>query len=288
MRKQLWICSMIALAATGAAGQPPDTQLYVQQVDAMPELPAPMPPSVTVSFDPSQSVDGNGSVRIDYESAEPRSVVLYEAANPGVENATVWCEASLRGEGLKNIAYLEMWCDFGDGQYFTRGLDQVIQGDGDWRKVRIPFFLKQGEKPARFLMGVRMEGPGTLWIDGLSLTHEALPQAFQASRTLWVAVLGTLLGLFGALCGLWGALGGILAPRGLLRGLVLTAGWVFTGAGFVLLAAGVILTGIGSPLGWPCLLAGFIITLVLTPLNFVVRRAYQMAELRRLAAQDLR
>ncbi|HOD51049.1 MAG TPA: hypothetical protein PKY01_10240 [Candidatus Hydrogenedentes bacterium] len=291
MSKQIWICTVMVLVAATApsvAERAAGTQLFRQEVAGMPELPAPMPPTVAVSFDTTQSADGNGSIRIDYSNPQPMSMLLYESPNPGVDNCTVWCEASLRGEGLKNIAYLEMWCDFGEnGQYFSRGLDQLLQGDADWRKVRIPFFLKSGEKPARFLIGVRMEGPGTVWLDDITLSRDALPNTFAGGRSLQVAVLGTLLGLLGGLCGLWGALSGILAPRGKGRGLVIPSGWFFNAAGFAVLVAGVILTGTGSPLGWPCLLAGFIITAVLTPLNFVVRRAYQQAELRRLAAQDL-
>ena len=253
----------------------------------MPELPVPLPSSVTVSFDPSQSADGNGSLRIDYDGPEPRSMVLYEISNPGVENCTVWCEASLRGENVQNIAYLEIFCDYGEGgQFFSRGLDQVLQGNADWRKVRIPFSLKAGEEPARFLIGIRMEGPGAVWLDDITLTRGELTSFAPGGRAK-VALFGAVLGLFGAVCGLWGALGGTLAPRGKARGFVMAAGWLLTCGGIAVLAAGVILMKTGSPLGWPCLLAGIIITIVMMPLNFLVRRRYQHAEMRRLAAHDL-
>jgi hypothetical protein len=294
MNKQTLMCVLLAMVAAGVAGavdEAPDTVqtlMITQSVDAMPKPPVPVPPGATVSFDPSQSVDGNGSVRIDYESAEPRSLVLYEVPNPGMENGTVWYEASLRAENLKSIAYLEMWCDFGEGQYFSRGLDQVVQGDTGWEHSRIPFMLKADEVPKRFLLGVRMEGPGTVWLDDIRLTTAPLPGVNAAARkSLRFALVGAGLGLFGALCGLWGALAGFLAQRGRARGFVVTTGWVFTAGGFVVLLAGVILMGANSPLGWPCLLTGFIITLVLTPLNFVMRRAYRQAEMRRLTAQEL-
>ncbi|MFO7973577.1 MAG: hypothetical protein R6V12_02980 [Candidatus Hydrogenedentota bacterium] len=79
-----------------------------------------------------------------------------------------------------------------------------------------------------------------------------------------------------------------LAPRGKARWIILASGWLLTATGFVLLVAGVVLTTTGARLGWPCTLAGAIITIVLTLLNFVVRRAYQQSELRQIAAQDLR
>ncbi|MEA3364322.1 MAG: hypothetical protein U9Q79_01660 [Candidatus Hydrogenedentes bacterium] len=289
MNKRVWSCVFAVLALVGtseAAEQMIGKRLYTQNVSEMPELPAPLPSSVAASFDRSQSSDGNGSVRIDYEGVEPRSIVLYEVPNPGAENCTIWCEASLRGEGLKNIAYLEMWADFGEkGQYFSRGLDQVLTGDVDWREVRIPFFLKVSERPERFLIGVRMEGPGTVWIDDITLTRNGV--VASAGGALQVAVFGALLGIFGGVCGLWGALAGFLAPRGRARAFVVAMGRLLTATGFVLLIVGVILTGTGAKLGWPCVLAGVIITVVLTPLNFVVRRAYQQAEMRRLAAHDL-
>ena len=279
----------IVAAVAGAADRVPDrlqTGPYIQQVDAVPELPAPAPPGATITFDPSQSVDGNGSVRIDYDGSEPQSIMLYEVPNQEAEGRTVWCTASLRGEGLKNVAYLEMWCDFGEkGSFFSRGLGQVLEGDADWREVRIPFELNAGDTPQRFLIGVRMEGAGTVWVDDIALTRGGL--AASPGGSLQIAVFGALLGIFGGVCGLWGALGGFLAPRGKARGFVIATGWLLTAAGFVLLITGVILIGTGAKLGWPFVLAGLIITIVLTPLNFVMRRVYQQAEMRRLAAQDL-
>ncbi|MFO7973580.1 MAG: hypothetical protein R6V12_02995 [Candidatus Hydrogenedentota bacterium] len=210
MSKQIWSCALSVLAIIGtsdAAERMPGKRLYTENVSEMPEPPAPLPSNVTVSFDPSESVDGNGSVRIDYDGPEPRSMVLYAVPNPGAEDCTVWCEASLRGEGLKSIAYLEMWCDFGErGRFFSRGLDQVLERDAAWREVRIPFFLKAGDKPERFLIGVRMEGPGTVWIDDITLRRDGL--GVSAHGPFQVAVFGVLLGVFGGVCGLWGALAG--------------------------------------------------------------------------------
>ncbi len=297
MNKRLWFSALLALTAAVAvfaAEAGPDKPFYTLSVSAMPEPAKPLPAGAALSFDPSQSADGDGSVRIDYETAGPGSMILFAAANPGLDNCTVWYEASLRGAGLKSIAYLEMWCDFGANQYFSRGLDQVILGDAEWRTVRIPFFLKKGERPARFLLGVRMEGPGTVWLDGIALSRTALPDPPVAGGggagggAYLGGVVGAALRLFGALCGVWGALSGMLAPRGKGREFVLGSGWVLTAAGLALLAAGVVLSGTGSPLGRPCLLAGIIISAVMIPLNFVVRRAYEQAEMRRLAAQDLR
>ena len=297
MNKRYWFSAVLALTAAvavSAAEAGPDKPFYTLGVSAMPEPALPLPAGATVSFDASQSADGDGSVRIDYETAGPGSMILFAAANPGLDNCAVWYEASLRGAGLKNIAYLEMWCDFGDNQYFSRGLDQVILGEADWRQVRIPFFLKAGERPARFLLGVRMEGPGTVWLDGIALSRAALPDpsiaggAGTGGGAYVGGVVGAALGLFGGLCGVWGALSGILAPRGKARGFVLASGWVLTAFGVALLAAGVVLSGTGSPLGRPCLLAGIVISAVMLLLNFVVRRAYEQAEMRRLAAQDLR
>jgi hypothetical protein len=211
---------------------------------------------------------------------------LFEATNPGAEDCAVWYEAAIRGEGVKGNACLELWCDFGDAQYFSRGLDQTISGDADWRTARIPFFLEAGQRPKRFLMGIRMEGPGTVWVDDVALTQGPLGAA-NAAGAVGSAVLGGILGLCGAVCGIWGAFAGYMAPRGKARGFVVVSGWLLTAFSIAMLSAGVILTGVGVRAGWPALLAGLVLTAVMLPLNFVVRRAYHQAELRRMSAQDL-
>lgn len=108
---------------------------------------------------------------------------------------------------------------------------------------------------------------------------------FDGMRYGWLP--GTLLGVLG---GTWGGLIGTLAPRGKARGLVLGGMWAMLGASALLLAAGVFGWASGQPYAvWYGLgLAGFIGVLVIGLNIPTVRRAYRMAEERRMAVEDAR
>lgn len=105
-------------------------------------------------------------------------------------------------------------------------------------------------------------------------------------------------GLFGAIAGgglgvLGGVLGivcGICAPRGKCKALVHGLAVFMLGAGVVSLIAGVIALALRQPYGvwYPLLLIGFICTCVVGGLIPVIRRAYRLADQRRLEAEELR
>jgi hypothetical protein len=77
-------------------------------------------------------------------------------------------------EGLKGRAYLEMWCRFpGRGEFFSRGLNNVVSGTTDWIDCQTPFFLKEGEQPDLVRLNVVVEGPGKIWIRDVALSHAA-------------------------------------------------------------------------------------------------------------------
>jgi hypothetical protein len=150
-----------------------------------------------------------------------------------------------------------------------------------WHESQIPFFLKKGEKPPLVRLGVRMEGPGTVWLDDLRLE--------TASRLQASGALGGLLGgVLGVLGGLWGSLAGLFAARGRGRAGVLGFGLILWLACVALLVYGVSLLIGGRPYAewYPWLLCGAIGTVVVGPLLPVVRKRYTQAEARRMAAMD--
>jgi hypothetical protein len=187
----------------------------------------------------------------------------------------------VRCEELKASAYLEMLCQFGEGESFSRGLDKPVRGTMPWHEAEIPFFLRKGEKPPRVRLGIRMEGPGTVWIDDLRLDTMS---PLKASGALG----GLLGGGLGVLGGLWGSFAGLLAARGRGRAGVLGFGfmlWVVCLAG---LLYGISLLFTGRPYAewYPWLLCGGIGTVVIGPLLPMVRQRYAQAEARRMAAMD--
>jgi hypothetical protein len=115
--------------------------------------------------------------------AKEQTFQLFEVANPGVEDCRVLYRAKLRTEGLVGKAYLEMWCCFkGRGEFFSRGIYNMVTGTTDWASRETPFFLKKGEKPDAIRMNlvVRATGwlfwkkpvSGRIWIKDVELLQE--------------------------------------------------------------------------------------------------------------------
>lgn len=96
------------------------------------------------------------------------------------------------------------------------------------------------------------------------------------------ASVGTVGGLFGALCG-------VFAPRGVGRTFILGGLILIFATGIAALIAGVIAIIVQQPFFviYTLILLGGLQTVVFTPLFFVIRNVYVVAELRRMEARDL-
>ena len=101
---------------------------------------------------------------------------LFEVPNPDVEQCVVTYRVKLKTEGLKEPAYLEMWCRFpGKGEFFSRDLEHPITGSNDWASYETPFFLKKGEKPDLIKLNVVLKGAGRVWVKDVELLKSPLP-----------------------------------------------------------------------------------------------------------------
>jgi len=121
-----------------------------------------------VEIDKAVSSDGKGSLRITV--SEPTVVRLYEVRDLNIENARLIFQAKVRTEGVEGQVYLEMWCHFpGKGEFFSRGLQNVLSGTTNWATLETPFFLKKGEKPDYVKLNLVINGKGTVWIDDIRL-----------------------------------------------------------------------------------------------------------------------
>ncbi|QDT43851.1 hypothetical protein Pan241w_39550 [Gimesia alba] len=94
----------------------------------------------------------------------------------------------------------------------------------------------------------------------------------------------------GTLCGLLGALCGILSPRGKGRKFILGGMFVFAIIGLFLFATGLFALLSGQPYGiwYPFLMSGFVFATVNGALIPVIRKNYEQAENRRIAAKSIR
>ena len=125
-----------------------------------------------VELDKENSSDGGGSLRIT--SSGPSTVRLFELQNPGIENTRLIYQARIKTRELQGKAYLEMWCRFpGQGEFFSRALNQTYSGSNEWSSTETPFILQQGQKPDLVRLNVVVEGTGTVWIDDIRLLKAA-------------------------------------------------------------------------------------------------------------------
>jgi hypothetical protein len=109
------------------------------------------------------------------EAKAPRTVRLFEIAEPNVEDCRVIYRAKLKTENVQGKAYLEMWCRFpGAGEFFSKGIENPVSGTTDWASYETPFFLKKGERPDLIKLNVVIEGSGTVWIKDIILRKAGL------------------------------------------------------------------------------------------------------------------
>jgi hypothetical protein len=119
-------------------------------------------------LDTENTSDGKGSLRVVAKA--PTVVRLFEISDIAVENARLTYQAKLRSRNLEGQAYLEMWCHFpGRGEFFSRGLQDIVSGTMGWMTAETPFFLKKGEKPDIVKLNLVINGKGTVWIDDVRL-----------------------------------------------------------------------------------------------------------------------
>lgn len=161
---------VLALLALGACdvgpSRLPDMALYADGLDSARSV-APQP---GVSFDPDQSVDGRGSLRID-ASGERTVVQIADVAIDAPELPRLAYRAKLRAENVTGRAYLEMWVTVaGMGEFFSRALHSQLSGTSEWSTHEAPFFLEAGQIPTRAKLNVVVEGGGTVWVDGARLS----------------------------------------------------------------------------------------------------------------------
>lgn len=118
-----------------------------------------------VSVDKNVKAGGEGAIKV--EAAQGAMVTIADQKNLAIKkDNTLWCILKVKCSGVKQRAYFEMWCDVGNGQRaFSKGLDQPLQGDTDWREIHLPMMVNGDFLVNRALVNVVVEGPGTVWVD---------------------------------------------------------------------------------------------------------------------------
>jgi hypothetical protein len=125
----------------------------------------------TIQTDTQVKAEGKGSVKIT--TRWPTTICLGEVTGLNVENAKLVYKAKVKSD-LDGTAFLEMWVHLGGGQYFSRGMNDVVSQKTDWKVIQTPFLLQKGQKPDRVTLNLIINSKGTVWIDDIVLSKEPL------------------------------------------------------------------------------------------------------------------
>ncbi|MEZ0276387.1 MAG: serine/threonine-protein kinase, partial [Roseimicrobium sp.] len=128
-----------------------------------------------ISTDSGITKDGHGSLKIE----APQGATLTIAEQDGLETppgGTIWCRAHLRCEGISGRAFLMVHLETASGALlYSKGEPQSVSGTEDWREVLIPIRLDAQSSIKKVRVNLIVQGPGTVWVDDIQITHESKP-----------------------------------------------------------------------------------------------------------------
>ena len=124
-----------------------------------------------IQTDTMVKVEGNGSIKI--MTLWPITICLGEVTGLDVENAKLVYKAKVKSD-LEGVAFLEMWAHVGGGQYFSKGMNDVVSQKTEWKTLQTPFVFQKGQKADKLTLNVVINGKGTVWVDDIVLSKEPL------------------------------------------------------------------------------------------------------------------
>jgi hypothetical protein len=134
-------------------------------------LDSPSSVSPKIESDAKVKVEGQSSIKIT--SRWPTTVCLDEVVGLDVENARLVYSAKVKTD-LDGAVFLEMWAHVGGGEYFSKGMNDLVTGESDWKTIRTPFIFQKGQRPDKVTLNLVINGKGTVWIDDIVLSKESL------------------------------------------------------------------------------------------------------------------
>jgi hypothetical protein len=159
MRTGLSILAVLALASGTAHAQ----ELKKLSLDDAAVL------GTTIQADTQVKSEGKASIEI--ATLWPTTICLGEVGPLDVENAQLLYKAKVKSD-LDGTAYLEMWVRVGAGQYFSRGMNDVVSQKSDWKSIKTSFAFQKGQRPDRVTLNLVINGKGTVWVDDVVLSKE--------------------------------------------------------------------------------------------------------------------
>jgi len=124
-----------------------------------------------IETDAAVKVEGKGSVKIT--TACPVTVCLAPVGGLDVEDAALIFKAKVKTD-IQGEAFLEMWVQVGGKQYFSKGMNDPVKGQSEWKAIQTLFFLQKGQRPEKAWLNIVINGQGTVWVDEASLSKAPL------------------------------------------------------------------------------------------------------------------
>ena len=144
-------------------------------------LPTPSGPSQTMHrFGTGDATLSQGCITVAQDgwaidSKEAQTIRLFEIHDPQVEQCLITYRAAMKTDRLEGRAFLEMWCRVpGRGEFFSKGLNQVLKGTTDWTSCEVPFYLRKRQRPDLIKLNLVIEGRGAVWIKDVELLKTPL------------------------------------------------------------------------------------------------------------------
>lgn len=125
----------------------------------------------TIQTDTQVKAEGKGSIKIT--TRWPTMICLGEVDSLDVENSKLVYRAKVKSD-LDGAAFLELWAHVGGGQYFSRGMNDVVSRQTDWKVIQTLFTFQKGQRPEKVTLNLVINGKGTVWIDDVVLSREPL------------------------------------------------------------------------------------------------------------------
>ena len=149
MKRSLMIFALLALVASSTQAEDLK-KLNLDDASAI---------GTTIQTDTQVRAEGKSSIKITTQW--PTTICLGEVTGLDIDGAKLVYKARVKSD-LEGTAFLEMWAHIGDGQYFSRGMNDVVKQKTDWKVIQTPFLFQKGQKPDKVTLNVVINGKGTV------------------------------------------------------------------------------------------------------------------------------
>ena len=138
--------------------------------------------TITPADAPISSFAGWEKDELVVRSERVDTIHLFEVPVSDRDQCMIIYRFRIKTEESTSSVYPEMWCcSPGQGEAFSRGLDQKLRGANNWTSIQIPFYLRKGETPDLLKLNMVFEGTGTVRMKDIQVLAAPLPPSFSSA-----------------------------------------------------------------------------------------------------------